>query len=177
MKRLTLIANFNEENLEKIKSTLVGINEEMCRIPYIEGLDRELTRDLPIHFTLYSWGEEYKKEVINYLSKFDFKECKAFVTGVQIMNGRNGSYVLYYKLEVNEEILRVTRELNKIYHNKKYENNYEYHITICISKDYDKIIKIKDLLLERFVPFDISVSKLTLYEIYPAVVIRDFKSI
>lgn len=28
MKRLTLIANFNEENLEKIKSTLVGINKE-----------------------------------------------------------------------------------------------------------------------------------------------------
>lgn len=177
MKRLTLISNFDDENLEKIKSTFVGIKEEMCRIPYIDGLDRELTRDLPIHFTLYSWGEDDKKEVIKILSKFDFKECKVFVTGVQIMNGRNDSYVLYYKLEVGEEILRVTRELNRMYHNKKYEGNYEYHITICISKDYDKIVRIRDLLLEEFVPFDISVSKLTLYEIYPAVVIRDFKSI
>ena len=35
MSRLTFISNFDDKNLQKIKTTLAGIKDDMCKIPYI----------------------------------------------------------------------------------------------------------------------------------------------
>lgn len=177
MSRLTLISNFDDKNLQKIKTTLVGIKDDMCKIPYINGLDREFTQNLPFHFTLYSWDENERDFVINFISKLDFKKSLVNVTGVQIMNGRDNSYVLYYTLNVGKEVLEVQEELNEVFHNPKYENNFNFHITICISKDYDKVLEYKKLLERNFVPFSLEVFSFSLFKIYPASKICDFKCV
>ena len=93
------------------------------------------------------------------------------------MNGRDNSYVLYYTLNVGKEVLEVQEELNEVFHNPKYENNFNFHITICISEDYDKVLEYKKLLERNFVPFSLEVFSFSLFKIYPASKICDFKCV
>lgn len=68
---------------------------------------------------------------------------------------------------------------SKIYQilpNEKYNpENFKFHITIHIDKDYTKINSIKDKLLENFTPFALEVDTFGLYEIYPAKLVKQFK--
>lgn len=50
-KRVTSIALFDYESLNKLKEITNRINEHLCKVPYIEK-DREKLDTLPYHFTL-----------------------------------------------------------------------------------------------------------------------------
>ncbi len=174
MSRITLISSFDKDNEAKINATLVHIKEKLCRIPFIEGLNRMFTQDLPFHFTIYSWDENEIDDVIYFLTNSDFNQFFVNVTGVDIMKGRNNSFVLYFKLDVDGELLRIQRLLNLRFHNSKFSFPYNFHITILISDDFDFVLKVNDKIESVFVPFSLNVSKLSLYKIYPASKIQDF---
>ena len=69
----------------------------------------------------------------------------------------------------------------QIYHvlpNERYNlENFKFHITIHIDKDYNKIISMQEKILQDFKPFELEVNTFRLYEIYPAKLAKQFNSI
>lgn len=54
-------------------------------------------------------------------------------------------------------------------------DNFNFHITIHIDKDYTKINLMKEKLLDKYTPFILEVDTFGLYEIYPAKLVKQFK--
>ncbi len=93
------------------------------------------------------------------------------------MNGRENSYVLYFKIKENRELKELQEKVYNILPIEKYNpNKFKFHITIHVDKDYDKIIKIKHELEKSFIPFELTVSSIGLFEIYPAKLVKKFNS-
>lgn len=61
-------------------------------------------------------------------------------------------------------------ELYKRIGNEKYHpEKANLHLTICISKDLDKIHRITARIKQQFIPFRLRIMSLGLYEIWPGV--------
>ena len=66
-KRVTSIALFDHESLNKFEKITSRINEHLCKVPYREN-DREKLDTLPYHFTFTVWNiEDKSKEIISYI--------------------------------------------------------------------------------------------------------------
>lgn len=168
--RITLISLFNTEDLNKINKVIKNVSEPLCKVPYIKNIDNRISIDtLPYHFTLSAWNIEEKDFVLKKLSNIKFNSFKITVSSIEVMNGRENSYVLYFKIRENRELKKLQERVYNILPVEKYNpNSFEFHITIHVDKDYDKIIKIKKELEQSFIPIELTVSSIGLFEIYPA---------
>lgn len=175
--RITFISNFNDINLKKIEYYTKEIDYKLCKVPFGKNVDnRDEADTLPYHFTLSAWDISYEDEITNELSKIEYPKLKIFINGIEIMDGKENSYVLYFSIEKNEELKLLQQKIYDILPSEKYNpDNFNFHITIHIDKDYNKIISIKEKLLEKFVPFELEVNTFGLYEIYPAKLVKQFK--
>ena len=82
----------------------------------------------------------------------------------------------FKKVEDNEDLKSLQQKIYEILPNEKYNpNNFNFHITIHIDKDYNKIISMKEKILQDFIPFELEVDTFGLYEIYPAELVKIFK--
>ena len=103
------------------------------------------------------------------ISNIKFNSFKITASSIEVMNGRENSYVLYFKIKKNRELKELQEKVYNILPIEKYNpNKFKFHITIHIDKDYDKIIKIKKELEQSFIPFELTVSSIGSFEIYPA---------
>lgn len=103
--RVTLISEFNDNNLEKINFYIKKLNEKLCKVPFCKNINnREIADTLPYHFTLSAWNIEDEGNVLKRLSKIKFTKLKILVKNVGIMNGKENSYVLYFNIEENEKL-------------------------------------------------------------------------
>lgn len=143
--RITFISIFNDNNLEKIEYYTNQINEKMCKVPFGKNVDnRKKVDTLPYHFTLSAWNISDELNVIEELSKLKFPKLKIIINNVEIMNGKENSYVLYFKIEENKNLELLQQKIYEILPSKKYNpDNYNFHITIHIDKDYNKIIEMQ----------------------------------
>lgn len=175
--RITLVSLFDNNNLAKIEYYTKQINEKLCKVPFGKNVNnREEVDTLPYHFTLSAWDISDEENVINELSKITFSKLKLLVNNVKIMNGKENSHVLYFSIEDNEELKSLQQKIYEVLPNEKYNpNNFNFHITIHIDKDYNKIISIKEKILQDFIPFELEVDTFGLYEIYPAELVKIFK--
>lgn len=175
--RITFISIFDNNNLEKIEFYIEKLNEKLCKVPYGKNVDnREKVDTLPYHFTLSAWDISAEENVINELSKIAFPKLRLLIKNVEIMNGRENSYVLCFSIEDNEELKLLQQKIYKVLPSEKYNpDNFNFHITIHIDKDYNKIISMKEKILESFIPFELEVDAFGLYEIYPAKLIKNFR--
>ncbi len=168
--RITLISLFNIEDLNKINNIIKNVTEPLCKVPYIKNIDNRTSIDtLPYHFTLSAWNIEEKDFILKKLSNIKFNSFKITVSSIEVMNGRENSYVLYFKIKENIELQNLQKQVYNILPVEKYNpNKFKFHITIHVDRDYDKIIKIKKELEQSFIPFELNVSSIGLFEIYPA---------
>ena len=168
--RITLISLFNTEDLNKINNIIKNVTEPLCKVPYIKNIDNRTSIDtLPYHFTLSAWNIEEKDFILKKLSNIKFNSFKITVSSIEVMNGRENSYVLYFKIKENIELQNLQKQVYNILPVEKYNpNKFKFHITIHVDRDYDKIIKIKKELEQSFIPFELNVSSIGLFEIYPA---------
>ncbi len=91
------------------------------------------------------------------------------------MNGKENSYCLYFELENNEKLKKLQREIYNLCPSIKYNpDNFTFHITIHIDKDYKKVISIKNILEKDFKEIELIVENFGLYEIYPAKLVKIF---
>ena len=168
--RITLISLLSIEDLNKIDNVIKNVTEPLCKVPYIKNIDNRISIDtLPYHFTLSAWNIEEKDFILKRLSNIKFNSFKITVSSIEVMNGRENSYVLYFKIRENRELKKLQERVYNILPVEKYNpNSFEFHITIHVDKDYDKIIKIKKELEQSFIPIELTVSSIGLFEIYPA---------
>lgn len=174
---ITFISIFDDINIERIEYYIKQINEKLCKVPFGKNVDNRIEVDtLPYHFTLSAWNIEDKEKVKNTLSQIEFPKLKLFINDVEIMNGKENSYVLYFNIEENERLKLFQEQIYQILPNEKYNpENFNFHITIHIDKDYNKIMYMKKKILQNFKPFELEVDTFGLYEIYPAKLVKQFK--
>ena len=92
------------------------------------------------------------------------------------MNGKNGSQVLYYKVAPSEKMNLLQTKLYELIGNDRYlPGNNTFHITICISKDYGKIERLKNNLSNGFTSFSMKIMSLGLYEIWPGKMMAEYR--
>ncbi len=175
--RITFISIFNDISLEKIEHYTKEINDKLCKVPFGKKVDnREEADTLPYHFTLSAWDISYEEKVIDELSKIEYPKLKILINNIEIMNGKENSFVLCLGIEKSEELKLLQSKIYQRLPSKKYNlENFNFHITIHIDKDYTKIITMKKKILENFTPFELEVDTFGLYEIYPAKLVKQFK--
>lgn len=168
--RITFVSTFSENDLAKIEYYTNRINDKLCKVPFGKNVsDREEVDTLPYHFTLSAWDISSEDVVIKELSKINFPKLKILINSVEIMRGKENSYVLYFKIEDNAELKSLQQRIYEVLPSEKYNpSNFNFHITIHIDKDYDKVAKMREILIENFSPFELYVDAFCLYEIYPA---------
>lgn len=176
-KRITFVSIFDNHNLEEIELYTKQANEKLCKVPFGKNVDNRIEADtLPYHFTLSAWNICEEEKVIKELSKIQFHKLKILVNNIGIMKGKENSYVLYFNIEENEKLKLLHEQIYQILPSERYNpENFNFHITIHIDKDYNKIIAIKESILKHFTPFELEVDTFGLYEIYPAKLIKTFK--
>ena len=178
-KRITFISVFDDRNMEKIKYYIKKINEKLCKVPFGKSVNNRIEADtLPYHFTLLAWDMKDKEKVITALSQIVFSKLKIYIKNVEIMNGKENSYVLYFSIEENKELKLLQEQIYHILPSERYNpENFKFHITIHIDKDYSKILSMKEQILQNFKPFELEVDTFRLYEIYPVKLVKQFNSI
>lgn len=169
-KRITLISLLDKVSLNKINSLISGLNHKLCKVPYHDYVPDRIENDtLPFHITISAWGKEYEKRAIGLLEAIKFKKIKLLLDGVKIKKGINNSYVLYLSIKEDENLKLLHKQIYDILPSEKYKSgNFEFHITLHVDKDYEKIMKIKNQIELKFKSFEITFGKLGLFEIYPS---------
>ena len=177
--RITLVSLFNLENLNKISNIINTISEPLCKVPFGKNVDNRIETDtLPYHFTIFSWDIKKEKEIIDFLSNITYKSFNVLVDKIEIVEGNEGSYELRFNVLKNDELHDIQNYIFNKYSSKYYiPENFNFHITIHIDKDYDKILNMKEKILQDFVPFELTVDTIGLFEIYPAKLVKQFNSI
>lgn len=173
-KRITCITLFDEESLNKINKVLLKLkNYNLCKVPYLKEpytLDnREEADTLPYHFTLSYWDEFNKEEAIQVFSKINMKKIDILIEDVKIAEGNDNSFNMYFSFQPNESLKELQMKIYSETRNEKFNpNTYLPHISIHSDKDYNKLMKMRNIIIEDFEQFTIQFDKLGLFEIYPA---------
>lgn len=174
--RITLVSLFEEYSLEKINKLVNKINENLCKVPFGKNVDDRIKVDtLPYHFTLFAWDIIEEEKVIEKLNNIIFPKIKVKVDSIKIMNGKENSYVLYFNIVDSDELKSLQKSIYENFTSKHYNpENFNFHITIHIDKDYEKIIKMEEALEENFEEFELAINSFALFEIYPAKLVKKF---
>lgn len=174
-RRITLISNLEQSELKKIDKLITDIKFKTCKVPY--GIDDEHRYDidnLPYHFTIFATNKENQEEFIDLIKTVNIDKMKLKVNKVEIMNGKYDSYVLYLGIEDNQDL----KQLQKLFYYKfpkEHYNpeNFTFHMTLHIDKDYEIIKTLQNKMLEKFEPFYLEFDELVLYN-YPGEKIQKF---
>lgn len=174
-KRIILISSLSQLELNKIHNLLTNIGVNTCKFSYgINDNMRELLDTLPYHLTIFGTDKENQEEFIKRVETIKMGKIIIRVNSVEIMPGNDNSYVLYLGIENNEKLKELQKTIRLKFPSKYYNpDNFIFHITLDIDKDYQKIKKLQSSILEKFELFDIELDKLVLYD-YPGNEIRKF---
>ena len=175
--RITLISQFDENSYNQIEEIINKLdqNKNICKVPFGKNVDRYKVDTLPYHFTMCAWNIKDKESIISKLNQLYFAKLKVKITGLNIMTEKENSYCLYFELENNEELKKLQRKVYNLCPSIKYNpDNFTFHITIHIDKDYEKIICMKNILEKDFKDVELFVGNFGLYEIYPAKLVKLF---
>ena len=165
----TLIARFDAFGNEKINSLINRIDERVCRVPYcrVPDSERYAVDNLPYHLTVSS-SKTSQKEIIEALKPLSFEPFEIVVDGVETMCGMRDSRVLYFKIQDSDKLNKLLINAYDCLNNGKYlPGRTTPHITIAISRDYEKILRIMSAIEQDFTPFPLRIDSLGLYSIWP----------
>ena len=164
------MTHFDTEGYIKLNSILsVMANEKICRVPYgrVEDNRRYQVDTLPYHITVSSSKGPLDRLMLA-LEGFQFSPFDISIVGLNVMPGKNNSQVLYFEVAPSMEMDSLRSEMCSLIGNEKHIPGKNIpHITLCISKDYGKIDRIKNLILSGFAPFTLRVMSVGLYEVWP----------
>lgn len=167
-KRITSIALFDDESLDKLNKKVNIVHDKFCKVPYKEE-NRERLDTLPYHFTFTVWDAKEKDTAIDIIRNIKFNQIKLNIIGVNVKKSFNESWNLYFQIERNQELYKLQKQIYNSARMDKYNPDiFIPHITIHCDKDYNKINRIKEMLNKDFISFEIKFSEIGLFEIYPA---------
>ena len=166
--RITSIALFDKDSLNKFDESVQSINEHFCKVPFREE-NRETLDTLPYHFTFTVWDSSQKDIAMEIIKNIKFSEIELKIIGVNVKESFNDSYNLYFEIERNNELYLLQKQIYDLAKIEKYNpDNFVPHITIHCDKDYEKLVKIKETIMKEFIDFEVQFKQIGLFEIYPA---------
>lgn len=172
----TIVTHFDAEGYKKLHTILSVVSDErICRVPYgrVEDNRRYQVDTLPYHITVSS-SKGPLDHLMSTLDGFQFSPFNVSIVGLNVMSGKNNSQVLCFEVAPSGEMDMLQLEMYRLLGNEKYFPGKNVpHVTLCISKDYGKIDRIKNLVLSNFVPFTIKVISVGLYEIWPGKLVTE----
>jgi 2'-5' RNA ligase len=177
----TIVTHFDAKGYNKLYTLLSLLSDErISRVPYgrVEDKRRYQVDTLPYHITISS-SKGPLDSLMSAMEEFQFSSFIISIVGLDVMRGKNNSQVLYFEVGPSKEMEKLQLEMYRITGNDKYIPGKAIpHITLCISKDYRKIDRIKNLVLSDFAPFTLQVMSVGLYEVWPGKLISEchFKS-
>ena len=122
--RVTFISLLDDNVLSKIEYHTKQINYNLCKVPFGKDIDnREEVDTLPYHFNLSAWSISDEVNIIKELSKIVFPKLKLLINDVEIMNGKENSFVLYFSIEDNEELKLLQQKIYEFLPSEKYNPN------------------------------------------------------
>lgn len=172
-KRITLVTMFDNEEINKIETLMLKTNKRTCKVPYgIDDENRYEIDNLPYHFTIFATNKENQNQMIEIVERIIIDKIQVKVNDIKIMKARYDSYCLYLAIEENQQI----KELQRIFYNKfpqeKYNlDDFTFHMTLHIDKDYDIVLNLQNTLKENFKPFLLEFNTLALFD-YPGDMIK-----
>lgn len=172
-KRITLISFIEKNEMSKVEQLMSNINKNTCKVPYgINDEQRYEIDNLPYHFTIFATNKENQDEILKIAESISINKIQLKVNDIKIMNARCDSYCLYLSIEENQQI----KELQKKFYNKfpmeKYNpDDFNFHMTLDIDKDYNKILDLQKMLKENFKPFFLEFNIVALFD-YPGKMIK-----
>ena len=128
-KRITCIALFDEESLEKLYNSIKLVNNNFCKVPFRE-INRKQLDTLPYHFTFTVWDENEANKAIDIFDKIQFNAINLKIKGVNIKESFNNSWNLYFEVEKNQSLYDLQKKIYNLAQNEKYNPDYFIpHIT------------------------------------------------
>lgn len=172
-KRITLISFIEKNEIRKVEQLMENINENTCKVPYgINDEKRYEIDNLPYHFTIFATNKENQDKLLEIAENINIDKIRLKVNDIKIMNALYDSYCLYLSIEENQQIKELQRIFYKEFPKEKYNpDNFVFHMTLHIDKDYDKILKLQRILKENFESFFLEFNKLVLFD-YPGEMIK-----
>lgn len=172
-KRITLISFIGKNEISKIEQLMSNIKENTCKVPYgINDEKRYEIDNLPYHFTIFATNKENQNQVLKIAEKINIDKIKLKVNDIKIMTARYDSYCLYLSIEENQQIKELQRIFYKEFPKGKYNpDDFVFHMTLHIDKDYNKVLNLQKILKENFKSFFLEFNTLALFD-YPGEMIK-----
>lgn len=172
-KRITLISFIGKNEISKIEQLMSNIKENTCKVPYgINDEKRYEIDNLPYHFTIFATNKENQDQVLKIAEKINIDKIKLKVNDIKIMTARYDSYCLYLSIEENQQIKELQRIFYKAFPKEKYNpDDFVFHMTLHIDKDYNKVLNLQKILKENFKSFFLEFNTVVLFD-YPGEMIK-----
>ena len=172
-KRITLISFIEKNEISKVEQLMSNITENTCKVPYgINDEKRYEIDNLPYHFTIFATNKENQDKVLEMAESINIDKIQLKVNDIKIMNAKYDSYCLYLAIEENQQIKELQRIFYKGFPKEKYNpDDFIFHMTLHIDKDYNKVLNLQKRLKENFNQFFLEFNILALYD-YPGKMIE-----
>ncbi len=172
-KRITLISFIGNNEIKKVEQLMSNIKENTCKVPYgINDEKRYEIDNLPYHFTIFATNKENQDKILEIAERINIDKIQLKVNDIKIMNARYDSYCLYLSIEENKQIKELQGIFYKKFPQEKYNpDDFVFHMTLDIDKDYNKILNLQKTLKENFKPFFLEFDTLALFD-YPGEMIE-----
>lgn len=176
--RITLISLLEKDSINKLDDIVETIPEKLCKVPYGRNVTNRMKADtLPSHFTICVWNVSELNNILNLFENLHFSPFKVWIDGVELKEGKEDSYILYYRIKPSKELTDLQSQVyNYLKENDYNPQSYQLHMTIHIDKNKARILRIKELINRNFKPFSIVIHKIGLFQIYPAVLIKEIEA-
>lgn len=165
----TLVTLFDECSYRKLYSVLGNVDiGSLCRIPYGRVADdlRFLLDTLPLHFTVSS-SKDCLSDLMERMRKFSFYPFEVVVNGIDVMSGKEDSYVLYFKIRQDSNMDNLRRSVYSLLSNPSYlPDRHINHMTLSITKDKQQMEQLIRTLKD-IPPVPLKITSLGLFKIWP----------
>lgn len=172
-KRITLISFIEKDEMSKVEQLMSNINKNTCKVPYgINDEKRYEIDNLPYHFTIFATNKENQDEILKIAESINIDKIQLKINDIKIMNARCDSYCLFLSIEENQQIKELQRKFYNKFPMEKYNpDDFIFHMTLDIDKDYNKILDLQKILKEHFKPFFLEFNTVALFD-YPGEMIK-----
>jgi 2'-5' RNA ligase len=172
--RITLVTLFDKQTNHILDNLVSKLDKKICKVPYDVCDEKRIELDtLPYHMTISAWDKKDEEQVVQMLNKLIFNKIRVIVEDVKITNGISDSFVLYLSISEDGGLKELQRNIYDKLPTEKYNpDNFVFHITLNVDKDKNGINEMKKILDKNFKPFEILITEIGLFEIYPAKMIK-----
>ena len=172
-KRITLISFIEKNEIKKVEELMSNIKENTCKVPYgINDEKRYEIDNLPYHFTIFATNKENQEEILKIAESINIDKIQLKVNDIKIMNVKHNSYCLYLSIEENQQIMELQRIFYREFPKEKYNpDDFNFHMTLDIDKDYNKVLNLQKTLKENFKSFFLEFNTVALFD-YPGDMVK-----